>query len=138
MRNVERIAIDLEVAVALPAVRAVGDGHARPRVLAMTRAALFRMNRRAGFGKARLEEAKDRVPIVGPVVTALTGVVRDGSITKIDVDVAWLTLEPDGGDRLELLPHGARRRRVARRARDISMPRVHRAGRKQVRLPGSV
>jgi hypothetical protein len=48
--------------------------------------------------------------------------------------VPRLTFEPVRRDRLQLLPHGAGRRGVARATRNRSVARVHRARREQLRL----
>jgi hypothetical protein len=135
MRDVERVVLDVEVAVALPAVRSIGDSDAGPGVLAMTRSALLRVNRGTRLGKAGLQEAKDRVAIVGSIVAALTSVVRDGAIAKIDFDVSRLPIEPVRGDRLQLLPDAARRFLVTGGACDRRVARIHRSGCEQMRLP---
>lgn len=134
MRDVERIVLDIEVAMALATIRSVGNGHACASVLAMARGALFRVNRCSSFCEARLEEAKDRVAIIRPIVTALTGLACHGAIAKIDVDAARFTVEPVSRDRLKLLPHASRRRCVASAARNSRVARVHRAWREQVCL----
>ena len=105
VRDVERIVLDREVGVALPAVRPVGDRHAHACVLAVTRRALLGMDVGARLGEPRLEEPVHRVAIFGPHVAALAFRVADGA--KPEVDVSVLARDPVARDRLQLL---ARRR----------------------------
>jgi len=109
-------------------------GDAAAGVLAMTAYALLRGDHLARFGKARLVETKDRVPVERAFVTRVAIAVF--YLSESEVDRRFAQPEEKASAGLDLLAHGTGRRSMAAGTGELPVPYVHSSGSGEVFLAG--